>query len=109
MAATAAIQRALQNAPAAPARPARARPSPGRMRDGLFTNSAGTRTYKVYLPDRHATQGLPLVVMLHGCKQDPDDFAAGTRMNALAEEMGFVVVYPAQSAKANVSACWNWF
>jgi poly(hydroxyalkanoate) depolymerase family esterase len=47
--------------------------------------------------------------MLHGCKQHPDDFAAGTRMNALADELGFVVVYPAQSSQANVSACWNWF
>jgi poly(hydroxyalkanoate) depolymerase family esterase len=49
------------------------------------------------------------MVMLHGCKQNPDDFASGTRMNQLAEELGFVVVYPAQSAKANVSSCWNWF
>lgn len=79
------------------------------MLPGTFANSAGSRGYKTYLPARHATPGLPLVVMLHGCKQDPDDFAAGTRMNALAEELGFAVVYPAQSGKANASACWNWF
>jgi poly(hydroxyalkanoate) depolymerase family esterase len=54
-------------------------------------------------------QGLPVIVMLHGCKQNPDDFAAGTRMNALADELGFAVVYPAQSGQANVSCCWNWF
>jgi len=48
-------------------------------------------------------------VMLHGCKQDPEDFAAGTRMNRVADELGFAVVYPAQSARANVSGCWNWF
>jgi poly(hydroxyalkanoate) depolymerase family esterase len=107
MRATAAIQRALAAAPAPAPRPTRTRTrTPG---SGVFTNAAGTRTYKVYLPERHATAGLPLVVMLHGCKQDPDDFAAGTRMNELAEEIGFVVAYPAQSAKANVSACWNWF
>jgi len=52
---------------------------------------------------------LPLVVMLHGCTQDPDDFARGTRMNALARARGFLVLYPAQSQRANPQRCWNWF
>jgi poly(hydroxyalkanoate) depolymerase family esterase len=47
--------------------------------------------------------------MLHGCTQDPDDFAAGTGMNALAREQGFYVLYPAQAQDANPSRCWNWF
>jgi poly(hydroxyalkanoate) depolymerase family esterase len=47
--------------------------------------------------------------MLHGCSQDPDDFAAGTRMNTLAETGGFFVVYPAQSSSATIRRCWNWF
>lgn len=106
MEATSAIQRALRDG-----QPPVQRDSPkqDRMPTGAFTNNAGTRTYKTYLPSRHAAQGSPLIVMLHGCKQNPEDFAAGTRMNRLAEELGFAVVYPAQSAKANVSACWNWF
>src|SRR5688572_21055113 len=73
------------------------------------TNAAGTREYKTYLPLVYEGQALPVVVMLHGCQQEPDDFAAATRMNALADEHGFVVVYPKQPCKANGSKCWNWF
>ncbi|WDZ94106.1 PHB depolymerase family esterase [Herbaspirillum sp. WKF16] len=81
----------------------------GRFVDGAFSNEAGTRRYKVYIPAAYTGQAMPLVVMLHGCTQDPDDFARGTQMNALAEEKGFMVVYPAQDAQANTSKCWNWF
>ena len=113
MEATSAIQHALGGGqPPVPRGPAPARdavPEEGRVLSSAFANGAGTRSYKTYLPSRHAAQGLPLVVMLHGCKQNPDDFAAGTRMNQLAEEFGFAVVYPAQCGKANVSGCWNWF
>ena len=74
-----------------------------------YTNRSGTRAYKTYIPGRGDGQARPLVVMLHGCQQDPDDFAAGTRMNELASEMGFIVAYPQQAPGANVSRCWNWF
>jgi poly(hydroxyalkanoate) depolymerase family esterase len=86
--------------------------SPGQFVSRSFTNHAGTRAYKLYVPASYAGQlgePVPVVVMLHGCTQSPDDFAAGTRMNALAEQHGFLVVYPAQAANANGSKCWNWF
>ena len=75
----------------------------------FYSSQAGSRAYKLYIPSGHRDQALPLVVMLHGCNQTPDDFAAGTRMNALAEERTCFVAYPAQAASANPSKCWNWF
>ena len=81
----------------------------GRFTPGSFTNQFGTRGYKLYIPSGYQGQSLPLVVMLHGCTQNPDDFAAGTRMNVIAEEKQCFVVYPAQTQTANNSKCWNWF
>lgn len=74
-----------------------------------FSNAAGSRTYKLFIPSRYEGKPLPLVIMLHGCTQSADDFAAGTRMNFLAEERNCFVAYPEQSAGANQSKCWNWF
>jgi poly(hydroxyalkanoate) depolymerase family esterase len=74
-----------------------------------FACEAGSRDYKVYVPSRVDGRALPLVVMLHGCTQNPDDFAVGTCMNRLAEDLGFIVAYPRQPTTANPSACWNWF
>ena len=82
---------------------------PGHFIDASYTNEAGTRDYKLYVPGSYAGQTVPLVVMLHGCTQNPDDFAVGTGMNELAEEYGCLVAYPAQSKQANASRCWNWF
>ncbi|MGH8594483.1 MAG: extracellular catalytic domain type 1 short-chain-length polyhydroxyalkanoate depolymerase [Gammaproteobacteria bacterium] len=81
----------------------------GQFLDGSYTSQVGTRTYKLYIPNGYRGQALPLVVMLHGCTQTPEDFAAGTRMNVLAERELFLVVYPAQAITANPSKCWNWF
>ncbi|MDW5377225.1 PHB depolymerase family esterase [Halomonas sp. HP20-15] len=82
---------------------------PGTFTAGRFTNQVGTRDYKLYIPSGHNGQPLPLIVMLHGCTQNPDDFAAGTNMNRLAEEQLCCVLYPAQPMTANSSKCWNWF
>ncbi|MBY0242786.1 MAG: PHB depolymerase family esterase [Burkholderiaceae bacterium] len=91
------------------ARPPRPLPPGAQFIDAVYTGATGTRHYKLYIPAGYRGQPLPLVVMLHGCTQDPDDFAAGTRMNALAEEHGCLVAYPAQSQQANQQRCWNWF
>lgn len=84
-------------------------PNAGQFISGSHTGAAGTREYKLYVPPGYRGQALPLVVMLHGCKQSPDDFAAGTEMNEAALERDFFVLYPAQTHKANASRCWNWF
>ena len=134
MEATAAIQRALgASPPAAPANEAarhgedvidvearvvdirpvdsgpEARVRPESFTAGNFRNDCGARDYKLFEPARPDARALPLIVMLHGCTQDPDDFARGTRMNALARARGFLVLYPAQSQRANAQRCWNWF
>ncbi len=99
------IRRAL-----APGRRAEATPQrPGDPATQVFSNAAGTRTYKVHVPSAAPGAPRPMIVMLHGCTQTADDFAAGTQMNRLADEQGFIVVYPEQAPQANVSRCWNWF
>jgi poly(hydroxyalkanoate) depolymerase family esterase len=84
-------------------------PEGARFIERTYSSPAGSRAYRLFIPSRYREQPLPLVVMLHGCTQSPDDFAAGTRMNFLAEEQNCFVVYPAQPSQANQSKCWNWF
>jgi poly(hydroxyalkanoate) depolymerase family esterase len=84
-------------------------PDGARFEERTYANAAGSRSYKLFVPSGYIGQAVPLLVMLHGCKQSPDDFATGTRMNQLAEEQTFLVAYPAQSTSANASKCWNWF
>lgn len=81
----------------------------GRFITGQHAEGAVSRDYKLYIPPGWHGQALPLVVMLHGCTQGPDDFAAGTDMNALALERDFFVLYPAQAQSANPQRCWTWF
>jgi poly(hydroxyalkanoate) depolymerase family esterase len=84
-------------------------PQGARFIKGTFSNAAGRRSYKLFVPSHDQGQPRPLVVMLHGCTQSSDDFAAGTRMNFLAEEQNCFVVYPEQPSGANQAKCWNWF
>jgi poly(hydroxyalkanoate) depolymerase family esterase len=81
----------------------------GQFIAGSYAASAGERSYKLHVPDHQADEALPLIVMLHGCKQTPDDFALGTQMNVVANQRRCFVLYPAQANSANASRCWNWF
>jgi poly(hydroxyalkanoate) depolymerase family esterase len=84
-------------------------PGTGRWIADVYVNFTGRRRYWLYVPGSYRGQKMPLVIMLHGCQQWPEDFAAGTGMNLLAEEQGFLVAYPGQSRSANGYRCWNWF
>ena len=90
--------------------PASAVSGAARFLDRTFANHAGSRPYKLYVPAGYrAAAPAPLIIMLHGCTQNPDDFAAGTKMNRLADAANFLVAYPAQTPSANLQRCWNWF
>ena len=71
-------------------------PEGARFIEDTHSNLAGSRAYRLFIPSGYQGQPLPLVVMLHGCTQSPEDFAAGTRMNFIAEEQTCFAVYPAQ-------------
>ncbi|GAA0735846.1 extracellular catalytic domain type 1 short-chain-length polyhydroxyalkanoate depolymerase [Sphingomonas japonica] len=115
-AATAAIQASLGSPAARPTRAAAGetalpriggRPQ-GNFAPARYAGPEGTLDYHLYRPST-AAAGMPLLVMLHGCTQDPEDFARGTGMNAVAEQLGMLVAYPRQPQSANAQKCWNWF
>ncbi|MEO8305794.1 MAG: PHB depolymerase family esterase [Betaproteobacteria bacterium] len=69
-----------------------------------------SRDYLVYVPRGHVEwRRAPLIVLIHGCRQTAEDIAAGTRIAALADELGCLVLLPRQNPRANAWGCWNWF
>jgi poly(hydroxyalkanoate) depolymerase family esterase len=84
--------------------------TPGSWTTGLAMGPAGARRYRLYTPPGlQPAERLPLLVMLHGCNQDADGFAASTHMNRLAVRARFLVLYPEQDRLANAQGCWNWY
>lgn len=84
--------------------------SRGRWIERSYGDEPERLRYRLYLPDRPDGSGPPaLVVMLHGCTQSAEDFAAGTRMHELAESEGFLLVLPEQRPDAHPQRCWNWY
>ncbi|MEO9777943.1 MAG: PHB depolymerase family esterase [Sedimentitalea sp.] len=84
-------------------------PDGAQFNQDTYTCPAGSRMYRTYVPASARDGATGVIMMLHGCTQSPEDFAAGTGMNELAEQHGFVVIYPAQSRGDNAQSCWNWF
>jgi poly(hydroxyalkanoate) depolymerase family esterase len=111
---------AKREAPRPGARESRVRPRAAAWASGSWTRSFHSAPaapgrlvnhlqYGLYVPPGTASAPMPLVVMLHGCKQSIDEFAEGTRMNLLADRFGFAVVYPEQSKHVHAHRCWHWY
>ena len=81
----------------------------GAFQRAQLHTEGGVLAYKLFIPSSWNGAPLPLLLMLHGCGQDADDFARGTGMNALADALSCIVVYPEQSSSANSARCWNWY
>ena len=94
---------------AKPRTPALPMPEGAQFQAHSFTCAAGMRDYRLYVPATQSEGLRGLIVMLHGCTQTPEDFAAGTAMNTHAEAHRLLVAYPAQTASDNAMSCWNWF
>lgn len=90
-------------------RPEPVLPEGAEFRDLRHACPAGARRYRLYIPASVGDAPQGLIVMLHGCKQNAEDFAHGTRMNAHAEEHRLLVAYPDQTNGDNAMSCWNWF
>lgn len=90
-------------------------PGGSRCVSGRYSGADGALDYRLYVPPPSAGrakalgEGWGLILMLHGCQQDAADFASLTRMDRIAGDVGFLVLYPSQSRESNATGCWNWF
>jgi poly(hydroxyalkanoate) depolymerase family esterase len=85
-------------------------PGAGQWLSGMAVGTGGMRRWRLYRPPgARFGEPLPLMVMLHGCRQDANQFATSTRMNAIAARERFLVLYPEQDRAANAQGCWNWY
>ena len=93
-------------------------PPPGELTQYTYTSALGSRTYLLYMPSGAPPKPLPMVVFLHGCNESAQQAAIATHFDTLADQLGFVVVYPQQNVTTDSSApladgngigCWNWF
>lgn len=111
--ATALKERAPVEAPAIAPPAKRPRPRPASFTEHVFEFADASYNYRLFVPSSAAISSaappLPLIVLLHGCKQDAADFAQGTAMNELAEQQQCLVLYAEQLSEANRMRCWNWF
>jgi poly(hydroxyalkanoate) depolymerase family esterase len=81
-----------------------------KLPNGFTAGVTGAQPYRLFMPPGvRTTARLPLLVMLHGCSQTTEAFAASTRMNQIAAKEGFAVLYPEQNQLANLQGCWNWY
>lgn len=86
-----------------------AMPEGARYETRSISSAAGSRDYILYVPAALPEGPQGLILMLHGCTQNADDFARGTEMNRVAERYGLIIAYPEQTRAHNPQACWNWF
>lgn len=85
-------------------------PTPAGWLEKQFGEGDARLRYRLFLPDRYdGSERLPLLVMLHGCTQSAEDFAAGTRLAEIAEREGLLLAFPEQRPDAHPQRCWNWY
>lgn len=67
------------------------------------------RSFILTGPDKSSVSARPLIVLLHGCKQNADLILTGTNMDEEAKKNDFFVLAPEQPDYYNMDHCWNWF